>query len=621
MSTSSPTTLCPHCGAPVALGASSCPACGGPLQRHLKTGHKLANGRYSVGRVLGQGGFGITYQGADTRLGRSVAIKELFPEGATRRGSQLVAPLSRGSGSFAEVKTRFTEEAQLLAQFNHPGIVAVLGVFEENQTAYIVMEFLRGETLAQRVQRGGPLMVGEGLELALRLADALDVVHQAGLLHRDIKPDNILLEDAGRAVLIDFGSARAYSQDQTVSHTRLVTPGYAPPEQYTSQARFGPYTDLYALAATLYHALSGQQPPPATDRLMGAELPPLPDSVPRPLSDALTRTLALPIAERPADVDAFVGLLPTAPRQKPQPPSATDDLAELIARTPDGGRLELPPGRYRLEHPLNIDRRLTLVGRSPDDTVVFGTHGPYLFAVGPGGVLSLQGITLRFEGTDAADVLRIHHGQGRLEHVVLRGGTLDLGRGGSGLLLTGRAEARLNRVTFQHNARHGLEASDDARLSLVDGDASDNRRCGLLLRGRVRGEIRDSRCSHNARHGADIGNQATLVLRGNRLEHNAQHGFCYRGTAGGRADDNQIDNNRLSGIALFDRAAPELVDNRLEHNGQYGLCYLGASGGQARHNRFAHNRRGDVAIARSVRQWHPEGGPGLEPPPPHIEEI
>ncbi|MDQ3398769.1 MAG: serine/threonine protein kinase, partial [Deinococcota bacterium] len=213
---------------------------------HLPPGTKLANGRYSVGKVLGQGGFGITYKGADLSLNRPVAIKEFFPDGSSRHTTLLVPPTSFGNQGLREALNNFLDEARTLAQFNHPAIVDVLDVFEENFTAYLVMELLQGETLGARIQERGKLTPEEVTTLAVNMASALSVVHHAGLLHRDIKPDNIFLTTDGRAVLIDFGSARAYAGGQTVSHTRLVTPGYAPLEQYTSQAKFGPYTDIYA---------------------------------------------------------------------------------------------------------------------------------------------------------------------------------------------------------------------------------------------------------------------------------------------------------------------------------------------------------------------------------------
>jgi serine/threonine protein kinase len=301
---------CHVCGNLLQGTEQTCPACGALIASpHLRVGTKLNRGRYSVGRVLGQGGFGITYQGADLTLNRPVAIKEFFPDGSTRHTNLLIPPTSLGTQGLREALDNFLNEARTLAQFNNPSIVRVLDVFEENFTAYLVMELLQGETLAARIQRVDVLPPDEVMTLAKNMADALSTVHSAGLLHRDIKPDNIFLTTDGRSVLIDFGSARGYTSDKTVRHTRLVTPGYAPLEQYTSQAKFGPYTDIYALSATLYHAVTGTQPPPVTDRLAGTPLEPLPQHIPLGLRTAIEQGMAIRIDERPDSVAAFIKLL------------------------------------------------------------------------------------------------------------------------------------------------------------------------------------------------------------------------------------------------------------------------------------------------------------------------
>lgn len=301
---------CPYCGQSVAPDDLTCSACGSPLGGFvLPQDALLADGKLRLERVLGQGGFGITYAAVSVALGIPVAVKEFFPEGSTRRGTQLVPPTTLLGQGFTETMNRFLEEAQLLARFQHPGVVRVYDAFSENNTAYLVMEKLDGETLGARLSRVGTLPSGEIESLALELLDALAAVHDAGLLHRDLKPDNLFLRPDGHAVLIDFGSARGFSGSKTVQHTRLVTPGYAAPEQYASSARFGPYTDLYGLAATLFHTATGQMPPSATDRFIGAPLPALPTSLGAGLRAAIERGLTLSVAERPQTVAAFVGMI------------------------------------------------------------------------------------------------------------------------------------------------------------------------------------------------------------------------------------------------------------------------------------------------------------------------
>jgi len=342
---------CPFCFNPLPDKATVCPACGAYVGGNFQTlpgGHSLHDGRYTIERVLGRGGFGITYRAVHNRLLMRVAIKELFPEGSTRReDGTVVPPAGTGREGLAEAREKFLEEARTLAQFSHPGIVRVIDVFEENNTAYLAMEYLAGETLARRILRQGRLPVDEAEDLARKVASALGVVHAAGLLHRDVKPENIFLTNDGRVVLIDFGSARAFVQGVTASYTRVVTPGYAAPEQYASQARVGPPTDIYGLGATLYHALTGNPPPPATDRLLGEALPSLPGWVPPNLRLAVERALALNAGERPQTVAEFLAVLdarssPEAVRLAPTPAARPRPATGSGALNPRPGEVISP---------------------------------------------------------------------------------------------------------------------------------------------------------------------------------------------------------------------------------------------------------------------------------------
>ncbi len=303
---------CPFCATSIPDQSVTCPSCGAALGGlQLRAGTTLQNGFLKLERVLGQGGFGITYLAHDQQLNRRVAVKELFPEGSTRQHDHVVPPATYGAQGFHDAQARFLEEARTLAQFHHEGVIRVYGVFEENSTAYMTMEYLEGHTLGEEITQLGPLEEKTVEQIAHRLVDALEVVHQAGLLHRDIKPDNVFLADDGRVVLIDFGSARTFVSSQTVQHTRLVSAGYAAPEQYASSAKFGPYTDIYGLSATLYHALTGKAPPSATDRFIGSSVPALPSSVAEGFKNALERGLKLNVTERSSDVSAFELLLET----------------------------------------------------------------------------------------------------------------------------------------------------------------------------------------------------------------------------------------------------------------------------------------------------------------------
>src|SRR5258708_11279296 len=227
-------------------------------------------GRYEIVGLLGQGSFGITYRARDTQLGREVAIKEYLPTSlAVRQDGSTVLPRSTEvADDFTWGRDRFVAEGRTLASLHEaPAIVRVHDFLEANGTAYIVMELLRGQTLDRRIRQSGPLSPVEVDAILWPLLDGLEQVHAAGFLHRDIKPANILLNAAGRPTLIDFGASRAAMAGRSTALTAIFTPGYAAAEQFTS-ARQGPWTDIYGLAATLYHAIAGKVPPSAFDRML-----------------------------------------------------------------------------------------------------------------------------------------------------------------------------------------------------------------------------------------------------------------------------------------------------------------------------------------------------------------
>lgn len=305
------TLNCELCGTEYAANLTACPACGVgvAVDFSLPMGTELQGGKFTVGKVLGRGGFGITYKGAHKRLQRPVAIKELFPEFATRSGPRVTVTANRTEG-FRREQESVVQEARVIANLNSHSIVDVHDFFHENGTVYIVMEYLEGPTLEQEIERLGRLPSGGVARVADEVCDALDTMHRMNLLHRDVKPANILLARDGRAVLIDFGSAREYEIGKTQSHTRLVTLNYAAPEQLSQMARFGPYTDLFCLGVTLYHALTGAPPPPAMDRLQAADQTvKLPSAVPDGLRKAVQGALNCRVEDRPQTVTEFRALL------------------------------------------------------------------------------------------------------------------------------------------------------------------------------------------------------------------------------------------------------------------------------------------------------------------------
>ena len=276
----------------------------------LPQGYRLQE--YELVRVLGFGGFGMTYLGFDHNLDKAVAIKEYLPSDiAIRTADRSVAPqASNFRGDFQWGLERFLNEARTLARFDHRHIIKVYRFFEAHGTGYIVMEYAESETLSARLERKGPLSEAELKAILYPLLDGLEVVHGADFLHRDIKPGNIVLRDVdGSPVLLDFGAARQAVGAKSRSVTSIVTPGYAPIEQYSTRGRQGAWTDLYALGGVCYRALTGDVPEDATDRMRDDPLVPVAQRCAGRVSEAFLSAVdwALSVDEgaRPQNVGAW----------------------------------------------------------------------------------------------------------------------------------------------------------------------------------------------------------------------------------------------------------------------------------------------------------------------------
>ena len=255
-------TECPHCGSIVLME---------PLPHHLPAG-TMIGGRFSIEGVLGEGGFGITYLTRDNKLGSLFAIKEYYPRGVSYRdhtGTNEVYVSSKDDTDFyVHGKERFLSEARTLAKFSEePGVVSVTDYIEENDTVYLVMEYLRGETLQKYLKKKKWLSADEAFKMLEPVIKTLDKIHAAGIIHRDISPDNIMVLKNGQLKLMDFGAAKEFIDDNR-SMSVMLKKGYAPMEQYRRNGKQGPWTDVYAMCATIYRCITGKTPDDALDRVV-----------------------------------------------------------------------------------------------------------------------------------------------------------------------------------------------------------------------------------------------------------------------------------------------------------------------------------------------------------------
>jgi len=276
----------------------------------------LQGGKYRIERVLGQGGFGITYLGEQVALGRKVAIKEFFMKEYCNRDAETshVSVGSQGSREAVDrFKLKFIKEAQLIAALNHPNIIRIHDIFEENGTAYYIMEYQECGSLSDYLEARGALDEAEALSFIRQIADALKYIHERKINHLDVKPGNILLNEDNNAVLIDFGLSKRYDDEgnQTSTTPVGISHGYAPLEQYKrgGVGVFSPATDIYSLGATLYKLLTGNTPPEANDVMESKGVASLGSNVSKKTSDAVRKAMQPSRQDRPQSIDEFLALL------------------------------------------------------------------------------------------------------------------------------------------------------------------------------------------------------------------------------------------------------------------------------------------------------------------------
>ena len=332
---------CMKCMHPLTAGETVCPECGrayGSANAEtfaLKPG-TILEGKYLVGEMLGQGGFGITYIGFDLLLEQKVAIKEYYPMSTgmvSRDGHSTVVWSSAMMGKTGTQKgfDSFLKEARKMAKLGGiPGVVGVKSVFIQNETAYIVMDFIEGETLLKKLQKNGPMDFDSCVKLMTPIMQALAEVHEHGIIHRDISPDNIMVRPDGKLILLDLGAAKdldIQGNDGSVQSSQMVAKhGFSPIEQYSKSGKVGPWTDIYAMAATIYYCCTGILPPPATDRTIDDTLACQP-LLTQAQFDILADCMRMRPQDRPQSMDTLLQML-THPQgeAKAEPPKVIPEV-------------------------------------------------------------------------------------------------------------------------------------------------------------------------------------------------------------------------------------------------------------------------------------------------------
>ncbi len=334
---------CYHCMTKLTDGALHCSRCGQSTEvqvvpHHLRQG-TILNNKYLVGDAIGEGGFGITYVGFDLNLELKIAIKEFYPNGYANRnntlGNNVTLNYQHEGEYFKNGKEQFLREAQNIAKFSkEDGIVDVRDYFTENNTAYIIMEYLEGDTLAAHLKKHGRMEAQTVFRLMLPVMRSLEKMHNTGIIHRDISPDNIMFTEDRTVRLMDFGSARYFTESEKKTMSVMLKPGYAPYEQYSSKGDQGPWTDVYGLCATMYKCITGNTP---VDSLLRCKADTLKKpsqagvSIPPALEAVLMYGLAVFPEQRCRSMKELIGYTEKALSSQNDIPAPTAD--ETIYRT------------------------------------------------------------------------------------------------------------------------------------------------------------------------------------------------------------------------------------------------------------------------------------------------
>jgi parallel beta-helix repeat protein len=590
----------------------------------LPVGYQLEG--YRILKVLGQGGFGITYLAEDIRMNHEVAIKELCPtDFATRGEGYTIVPLTQSDEpDLAWAKQRFIEEARILVRLNHPNIVRFFRYFELNSTAYLVMEFVRGENF-KAWMRGHPQPSEKELKaLLLPLLDGLEYVHRQPLLHRDISPENVMITEEGRPILLDFGSARAALGNNP--KTEVVRRGFSPIEQYQRNSPQGPYTDLYALSGIVIQAISGEPPPDSIDRF-GSRDPYQP--VTRRLRgrysgsflQALDTAFAALPADRPQNVAHWRQLLEISSSTS-RPPKrvrralivAVGALGLLIcgtlyylATTPK--TLAVPDQYPKIQLAIDAARvgDTVLVKAGFYDEALHFKNGIKLRGVDRDTTIvnyhALPKAASRFDSTPP---LSIYHCQaGEVANLTFQETEPDPRASGAGwradaIIIVDSTVTVIN-CSASSAAGDGIAIYGASSAPKLTGNRCDsNNLNGILFSEGAQGEAAQNICEKNKGNGiALLGSGTNPVLSGNQCRTNLYSGILIDEGAQGKVDLNICEQNGSNGIIATGAGTnPVLTGNQCRgHTSYFGIVFSSGSKGTAEQNICEKNGSGIAVMS------------------------
>lgn len=585
----------------------------------LPLGYRLEE--YRILEILGQGGFGITYLAEDTRMRIKVAIKELFPdEFATRgRGSMVVPRREADIADFAWAKERFDEEAATLIRLTHPNIVRVFRLFEKNNTAYIVMEYVEGQNFKDWIRDHPQPAEGALRTVLFPLLDGLEFVHRQGFLHRDISPENIRFTADDRPMLVDFGNARALKSPHK---TVVIKHGFSPIEQYQTAAVQGPYTDIYALAGVMIYAITREVPPLATDRSSQRDpYQPLAQRSRGQYAEAFLKALdcgfAIKSKDRPQTVADWRRSLTAKPKPPPRPSVWPLILLALAVIGLLGGAAFwfFVPHKRRILVPGDYATIQAAINAAHADDTVYVKPGTYNETL-----KFKDGITL--EGEDpATTIVRYWAPPTAVDSQSQFDSPLEIRNCKSGNILnltflqlgldpretSVRNTWKTDAVTIWNSsvvlkncratsvASSGIGVYKNSTVSLIENQCRSNKVNGISFSGGSHGTARDNICEENDRDGIDV-ISADPELENNRCISNKEDGIYFGPGAHGKAIENICKGNGNHGIQV-NLTSAELAKNDCSLNQYSGISYGVSATGRASENVCRQNARDGIELS------------------------